>query len=194
MTAARRTSRWIWPEVTWGAAGAGEGALLGRSRGLGAGARGQGRAPHGTRGGAGGWARAPPAGPQERSRGPPPGTHPPSRCPLSSPCALLPASGCGGCRGTPSGTQRSPRPSGLPGPPRERLTPIPELVQPFAWRRPAGGRGCYLGCRRMSEGRATTSCPTRPPEHKPDLLGSAACVTAFLFAHRSGGPAALITR
>lgn len=54
----------------------------------------------------------------------------------------------------------------------ERFAPNPELAQPFAWGRPQGGRGCYLGCRRMSEGRATTSCPPRPSEQKPDLLGS----------------------
>lgn len=160
-------------DLTRGNAGR-RGRRRGRAAGeeLGAGDRGQGRAPHGTGGGAGGRARAPPAGSREPSPGQPPGTHPPSRCPLPWPRAFLRASGCGGCRGTPGGTPRSRRPSGCSGPPRERFTPIPELVQPFAWRRPAGGRSCYLGCRRMSEGRATTSCPPRPPEQKPDLLGS----------------------
>lgn len=35
-----------------------------------------------------------------------------------------------------------------------------------------GVRRCYLGYWRMFEGRATTSCPPRPPEQMLDLLGS----------------------
>lgn len=98
--------------------------------------RGQGRARHGTRGGAGSRARAPPAGPREPSPGQSRRTHPPSRCPLSSPRALLRASGCCGCRGGPSGTRRSLRPTGFSRPQRQRGPPIPELEQP----NPGGGQ------------------------------------------------------
>lgn len=140
-----------------GAAGSGEGALLGRSRVWGPRA-GDGRAAHGTDGGAGARARA-------RARGKLPG-------PIPLPGARFPRpelfSGPLGAAGAGS----PERDSAQPATPEETLPSCPGARAAASWGRPEGGRGCSLGSRRMSEGRATTSCFPRPPEQKPDLLGS----------------------
>lgn len=158
-------------DLTRGNAGR-RGRRRGRSRGgAGAGGRGQGRARSGPAGvrEAEPEPRLPARGSQARGRLlgpiPLPGARFPRREPFSGP---LGAAG--------AGKQRA----GLGGPGDPLAPPDPRGCVFLLSRSPCrrslgatgGSRGCYLGRRRLCEGRATTSCPPRPPEQKLDLLGS----------------------
>lgn len=133
-----------------GGAGPGAGAVLGRSW---PGGGGPGRTAHGTGGAAG-----------ARARGRLPGPIPLPGGVCSARPERSPGLGCGVCRGAGepcAGLGAAGHPPG---------SRVPELGRRIPGR-PEGVGGCYLGCGRMSEGRATTSCLPRPPEQQQDLLG-----------------------
>lgn len=166
----------------------GEGALLGRSWTRGRRTRGrepgkprQGRAPpRGTGGGVRGTAREPG---RARLAGPIP--LPGAR--FFRPKSFSGPRECWRARGSPGRRWRSRPPPGWDWwPPgwecrrmggwegvgvRQRFILNPGAPAADPWGRPEGGGGCYLGGRRMFEGRETTSCPPRLPEPKPDLAG-----------------------
>lgn len=124
-------------------------------RGDGGRSAGAGRARHATRG-----------TPRGRARRPSPCPEPVS--PRLSPSGPRAAAGARE-RGADLGAARDPE---LPGRPRECVCPLsvrsgsPRI--PGAALDVGGGRGCYLGYWRMFVGRATTSCPPRPPEQMLD--------------------------
>lgn len=125
--------------------------------------------------------RTGPAGVRE----PEPGAASPDPSPFPVPASLSPSSSLGlwvlWVSGSIARDLEQPATRWVPWTIEKAFYSYPGACAAESWGRPEGGRGCYLGCRRMSEGRATTSCPPRPPEQKPDLLAQF-LLTAWLFS------------